>query len=207
MNIFKSKKRRPAKHLRKTPKGFTTVNPDISYDHVTGLQIDRKSNAYIKDGLMQEAEGAMQELEQVVVRGEVERQKVIERMEDKRRQELEVELNHLVTMQTKCNSEAAENAAALFEMKATAHLDLESLNVEYIGPDAYDMGPNESPYSDVSMRGYVLLGSGDDKIKVDVFATSTEEEDGSATTTRYSYSYNKTQVSDPQSLYEAVKKK
>lgn len=207
MKSFFKKRRRPEKHLRKTQKGFSMVNPDISYDHVTGLDVGRISNAKMNDGLKQEASGAMLELQQAVANRKAKKQAELEKAESARRKEKETQLNKLVDMKAKCDRSASREAEALFEMKATANFNPESLEVEYITPDKYDIDPTEPFYSDVEMSGHVLLGSGEDKIRLDVVATSKERDFSGVSppsSVKFHYTYNGILVNDPLSLSDAI---
>lgn len=56
------------------------------------------------------------------------------------------------------------------------------------------------------MAGQVLLGSGDDKIPVDVVATAWKNDVGMSGKPEFSYSYNGEDVRTPEHLYDAVKR-
>ena len=205
MKSFFKKRRRPEKHLRKTSKGFATVNPDISYDYVSGMQVDRSYNSKINDGLKQEANSAMRELQQAVAEQEAKKQAELERQETARRKKEEAQIQKLIDMKSKCEREASREAANQFGMKAEANFDPETLEVEFMTPDKYDLDPREPTYSEIMMSGHVLLGSGENKIRLEVSAESFEREYSETTSkTKYYYRYNQTTVTDPKSLYDAI---
>lgn len=203
--MFRKKRRRPERHERITPQGVIIVNPEVSYDETDSLSAERAETSEMNDGLRQEANSAVRELEHVVDERKNLRRQENAKVQLENRKKQEAQLTKLVDIAEKCGSEAATTAENVFDMKAEATFYPESLETEWINPFDYDLNPIEPSYTDIRMSGHVLLGSGENKIKVDVIASARQRDfHGTQTPRMYHYLYNQMIVSDPESLYEAI---
>lgn len=201
-------RRRPRRHKRETASRVIIVNSDISYDHVSGVQLDRERRSSMNEGLHQVEENeAVLELEQVVLGVQQRRKASEQRRAEEERKATTRKLNELEVAKAELEKDAAKNASDVFGgISAEATFDVDSFATEFIDHSYYDLGPHESPSDDMSMSGVVRLGSGEHKIELRVSSESSYNLwKNTSTPVTYRYFYKDSYVHDPEMLYELIR--